>query len=59
MGEKAWKDPILEEISRVRKKLDKEFEKDPKGLMDRARRKIIKAGFKVVSAPSSLKKRKS
>ena len=56
MSKKAWKDPI-EEVRKVRKELDKEFEKDPKGFMERARRAAIKAGFKFVSTPSSSHKK--
>ncbi len=59
MSEKAWKDPIVEEVKKIRKELDKEFEKDPKGSMERGRREAIKAGFKFVSSPSSSDKRKS
>ena len=58
MGNKAWKDPIVEEISQIRKKLDKEFEQDPKGVMNRARNKITKAGFKIVPAPTSTPKKR-
>lgn len=56
MGEKAWKDPIVEEVRKVRKELDKELERDPQGFMKRARERAIKLGFTLVPAPSSKKK---
>ncbi|MBI4405546.1 MAG: hypothetical protein HY537_15395 [Deltaproteobacteria bacterium] len=47
MGEPQWKDPIVEEIRCVRKKLDKELERDPKGFMKRIHEKALKAGMKI------------
>lgn len=55
MGEKAWKDPIVEEVRKIRKELDKELEKDPKGFMARARARAVKLGFKLVLPPSKRK----
>ena len=51
MGEKAWKDPIVEEVRKVRKQLDKEIERDPKGFMERAREHAISRGFTLVPPP--------
>lgn len=55
MGEKAWKDPIVEEVRKIRKELDKELKKDPKGFMRRARENAIALGFKLVPPPPKKK----
>jgi hypothetical protein len=49
MGEPEWKDPIIDEVRRVRKELDKELEKDPKGFMEKAHERAVKAGMKVAT----------
>jgi len=47
MSEPEWKDPIIEEVRRVRRELDKELEKDPKGFMEKAHQRALKAGMKI------------
>lgn len=56
MGEKAWKDPIVEEIRKIREELGKEYDKDPTGFIERARQEAIRAGFKLVSPPPKKKR---
>ena len=55
MGEKAWKDPIVEEIRKIREELGKEYNKDPKGFIEMARQDAIRAGFKLVPPPMKKK----
>ena len=42
-----WKDPIVEEVRKVRKQFDQELKIDPQGFMKRALKEAAEAGFKI------------
>jgi len=56
MRAKAQKDPIIEEVRQIRKQLDKEYDKDPKGFMERGTKRALELGFKFVPGLSKTKK---
>ncbi len=56
---KAGKDPIVDEVRKIRSELGKEYNTDPKGFIERARKDAIKDGFRLVPAPKKKKKVKA
>ena len=47
MKKNQWKDPIVDEVRKIRKSFDKELKKNPQGFMHKAVKYAVKEGFKI------------